>query len=268
MEINDLISMLTDGLPADQAAIVRAAVERDAVKAKAAGLKQQSEFDALQARITAFQQELEDQGTPGQQGYKAGAKTYQKWYTDNYPAIQKLDADLKAYKDKYGTLENPKGTPTTTTTTTEGAKVYTQAEIDAMVDARIQQQYAPRWSDLLVNTGTLLQKHLKAGRSNSLDFKVIGDLAQSKYAGNLELAYDEWDKPEREKAAKEAEDKRIEARVQEELQKRGATMNFPSGGDMGPSSLSAHTKADIDKYDPVAAKNELAATWMKAGQAA
>jgi hypothetical protein len=260
MEINDLINMLTDGLDANEAAIVRKSIERDSVKAKASTLKQQSEYDTLQSRATSLQQELDDQGQPGQSGYKAGARSYQKWYETNFNAVQKLQADMQKYQEKYGTLDAPKTTPTVTPT-------MTNDDIQAAVDRRIQEQYAPRWSDLLVNTGTLVQKHMFAGRKNPIDFPVVTKLATDKYAGNLELAYDEWDRPEREKVSKAQEEERINKRVEEELAKRGASHNFPSGADMTPSALSMKSKADIDKYDPQAMKNELAAEWMKAGAA-
>lgn len=254
MEINDLITMLTDGLDPTDAAIVRKAIERDAVKAKAVTLKQQSEYDAINARLIAFQQELEDQGQPGQAGYKAGAKTYANWYQQNYPKIQKLQEDKAKYEAKYGTLE----APTTQSTTTTVGKQFTDADIQALVDQRIQQQYSPKWSDLLMGTGNLVQKHVLAGRKTPIDFAKVSQLAAEKYNSNLEQAYDEWDKPEREKEMKVAEDARVDQRVKDELAKRGASANFPAAADFTPGALSAHTKAEIEKFDPEAFKREMA----------
>jgi hypothetical protein len=253
MEVNDLITMLTDGLEPADAAVVRKAIERDAVKAKATTLKQQSEYDALNTRLATLQQEMEDQGQPGQQGYKAGAKTYAKWYQDNYPKIQKLQEDFAKYQQKFGTLETPTPQPTTPTT-----KQLTDAEIQQLVDQRIQQQYSPRWSELLMSTGGLVQRHMLAGRKNPIDFAAVSKAAAEKYNGDLNLAYDEWDKPERVKEAKAAEDARVEQRVKDELAKRGASSNFPAAADFTPGALSNHTKAEIEKFDPEAFKREMA----------
>jgi hypothetical protein len=257
MEINDLITMLTEGLDPADAAVVRRSIERDAVKAKATTLKQQSEYDALNSRLTAMQQEMEDQGQPGQAGYKAGAKTYAQWYQQNYPKIQKLQDDMAKYQAKFGTLE----APTTQQTPPAGGKQFTDAEIQALVDQRIQQQYSPRWSELLMNTGDLVQRHMFAGRKTKIDFPTVSKLAAEKYNGNLDQAYDEWDKPEREKELKAAEDARVEQRVKDELAKRGAGANFPAAADFTPSSLSNRTKSEVEKYDPQALKNDLAREW-------
>jgi len=267
MEVNDLITMLTDGLEPADAAVVRKAIERDAVKAKATTLKQQSEYETLNTRLAAMQQEMEDQGQPGTQGYKAGAKTYQKWYQDNYPKIQKLQADFEKYQQRYGTLEAPlQQTPPQQTP--PAARTLTDAEVQALVDQRIQQQYSPRWSELLMNTGSLVQRHMLAGRKNPIDFAKVSQLAAEKYAGNLENAYDEWDKPDREKEAKAAQDALVEQRVKDELAKRGASTNFPAAADFTPGALSTHTKAEVDKYDPEAMKRDLVKTWAESGAAA
>ena len=255
MEINDLITMLTDGLDPAEAAVVRKAIERDAVKAKATTLKQQSEYDAINTRLVAMQQEMDDQGQPGQAGYRAGAKTYANWYQQNYPKIQRLQEDFAKYQAKYGTLEAPT-TPQTPPPT--GGKQFTDAEIQALVDQRIQQQYSPRWSELLMSTGGLVQRHMLAGRKNPIDFAHVSKVAAEKYNGSLDQAYDEWDKPEKDKELKAAEDARVEQRVTDELAKRGASANFPPGADFTPGALSNHTKAEVDKYDPEAFKRELA----------
>lgn len=263
MEVNDLIMMLTEGLDPAEAAVVRKAIERDAVKAKATTLKQQSEYDAINTRLSALQQEMEDQGQPGQAGYRAGAKTYATWYQQNYPKIQKLQDDMAKYQAKFGTLEAP---TQQLQQAPPGTRQFTDADIQTLVDQRIQTQYSPRWSDLLMNTGSLVQKHMLAGRKNPIDFAKVSQLAADKYAGNLDNAYDEWDKPERDKEGKAAEDARVDQRVKDELAKRGASTNFPAGADFTPGVLSTHTKADVDKYDPQALKNDLAREWA-AGQA-
>jgi hypothetical protein len=265
MEVNDLITMLTDGLDPAEAAVVRKAIERDSAKTRVATLKGQSEYAALEQRSTQLQQELEDQGRPGDAGYRPGAKSYQQWYTENLPRIQKLQTDIAEYQKRHGALDNPNPNPNTNPNT---GRQYTEAEIQAMVDSRIQQQYSPRWSDILLSTGNLVQKHMLAGRKNPIDFGSLSKTAAEKYNGNLDLAYEEWDKPEREKVAKAAEESRVEQRVKEELAKRGASANFPAAADFTPGALSQHTKAEQEGFDPAALKRDLAKTWMETSQAA
>lgn len=266
MEINDLITMLTDGLDPTEAAVVRKAIERDAVKAKATTLKQQSEYDALNSRLTAVQQEMEDQGQPGTAGYKAGARTFKTWYETNYAKVQKLQDDMAKYQAKYGTLEAPMAQPTAAPATQ--TRQLTDSEIQQLVDQRIQTQYSPRWSELLMNTGSLVQRHMLAGRKNPIDFSKVSQMAAEKYSGSLDLAYDEWDKPEREKESKAAEDARVDQRVKDELAKRGAAANYPAAADFTPSALSRHTKDEVEKFDPEALKRDLAKGLMEMGSAA
>lgn len=263
MEISELTAMLTDGLPADQAAIVKAAIERDSVKAKAAGLKAQAEFDAIQTRAATLQQELE--GTTD----KPGSRAYQKWYNENYAAIEKLNKDVAAYDAKHGagayqTMISGGGAPPTPST--GGGRVLSEEEVQRLVDKRIQEGYAPRWSDLLTNTGDLVQRHMFAGRKTPIDFTAVSKLAGEKYNGNLSLAYDEYDRPEREKQAKLDEDARVEKRVQDEVAKRQAAIQFPSGADFTPSTLSTRPKTEVDGFDKAKLQHELARDWAKTGQ--
>ena len=94
MEIQELIAMVTEGLPADQAASVRAAIERDNVKSKVATIKAQKEFDAIVQEQQRFQQELE--GANGQPGSRA----YKEWYDKNWRAIEANDLAIKKYEDR------------------------------------------------------------------------------------------------------------------------------------------------------------------------
>jgi len=250
MDINEIIAAVTEGLPADQAASVRAAIERDAVKTKVAGWKQQSDYEALQRQQVALQAELD--GAPD----KPGTRAYAKWYHENLPAIQALQESVKAYETKYGKLDG-----STTPTTAPTAAGLTADEVQRLVDRGIQERYAPRWSELLEGTGNLVQKHMFAGRKTPIDFKTVSKLAQEKYQGNLEMAYDEWDKPEREKTEVAARESEIKRRVDEELQKRGASANFPAGADLTPGTLSSRTKAETEKFDKTALVRDLAQGW-------
>ena len=164
MDIQEIIAAVTDGLPADQAAAVKAAIERDAVKTKVAGWKQQQEFDSINTKATQLQAELD--GAAG----KPGSRAYQKWYNDNYPAIQKLQERMAAYEAKYGTLEAP-------VTPAPVQAGMTAEDIAKEVDKRIQGTYGPVWEKLLKNTGNLVQKHMLAGRKNPIPFDDIAKTA-------------------------------------------------------------------------------------------
>lgn len=253
MDINDLIAMVTEGLPAEEAAKVKAAIERDSVKSKVVTLKAQGEYAALVQKEQELQAALD--GGPN----KPGAKAYQEWYEKNFAQVQALQVERDAYVKKHGPLEGgtpPNPNPATPPTT------YTEADIQRMVDARIQGTYAPKWSELLTGTGSIVQRHMFAGRKAPIDFKAISDLAP-KYGGNLEQAYDEWDKPERDKVQAADTEKEIERRVKDEVAKRSVQQQFPGGADYTPAPLSSRTKADIDKFDPAAMKRDLAETFMR-----
>ena len=257
MTVDEVMAILGEGLTADQQSTIRAAIDRDSVKTKFSGVKQQSEYNALEARSRQMQAELDGDAAAG----RLGAKAYAKWYDDNKDAIAKLQEDHKRYLGKYGSLDNP-----SSPNPQEIPVGLTKEDVEKFVDAKIQGQYGARWSDLLESTGTLVQRHMFAGRKNPIDFKSVARLANEKYGGNLETAYDEWDKPEREKIAKEDQEKEIKRRVDEELQKRGASRNFPGGADMStPGSLAARPKAETDKFDKTALLSDLAKDWDTAG---
>jgi len=256
MDINDLLVMITDGLTTEQAAAVRAAVERDSVKTKVSTIKAQSEYNAIVQKQQELQAALD--GVDG----RPGSRAYEKWYTENYSSVVALQDRMKKYEEKFGTLEAPTAQP-------QGATAMTKEEISALAQAEaqrlIQTNYAPQWSNHLVKTGSIIQKHMYSKRTNPIDFEQLGKLAVEKHQGNLEAAYDEWDRPEREKEMKATQEAEIERRVKEELQKRGTASTFPGGGDMTPGSLSMRTKADVDGFDPAKLNNDLVSTFMKAG---
>lgn len=259
MDVQLLIDTLTEGLPAEQAAVVKAAIEREAVKTKAAGWKQQNEYDAIQQRASELQAALE-----GSEG-KPGAKTYQEWYQNNYQAISDLQKRAKAYEDKYGSLENP------TTNSQQGqappVKQYSQEDIDKLVDARIQSTYVPAWSKTILAQNKIMQKHLLNKRTAEVDLDALAKMANDKYQGNLEMAYDEWDKPEREKEQKAKQDAEVERRVKERLQQERAKVTFPGQSANEPSgALASRTKEETKGFDRNALNRELAATYMGASE--
>ncbi len=272
MESSLLTEWLTEGLDPAEAAVVKKAIERDTVKTKAAGYKAQAEFDTIIAERTALQEELE--GNAAEK--KVGSREYRKWYEKNAAAAIENDAKIREFDTKHGAGsfakalagELPAGPVVAGQPISEaqvqalidskiaaGVKpAVAEAEIQRMVDARIQGAYAPKWSELLTDTGNIVQKHMFAKRSAPIDFKKVSEIAQSKNIP-LEAAYDEWDKPERDKATTAATEAEIDRRVNEAILKRGAA-EVPAGADATPGALSA-AKAPTDKFDRGALLREM-----------
>jgi len=260
MTRDEFIAYMTNGLEAESASAVResiqAAFKNSVVASRAESLKAAKEYDDLAAREAALKTELE--GT----AEVPGTKAYAQWYAENFPKVRKLMADKAALEAKYGTLEAPKDPtvnppkPNDSNAPPVGA---TKAEVQAWVDERIQGGYADRWSNLLTGMGSIVQKHMFAGRKTPIDMKKLAELAQAQ-GGDLDRAYDEYDRPEREAQAKIDEEKRINQRVNEELQKRGAHSNFPAGADATPGTLSRDR--DASKFDKGAMERDLVNTFL------
>jgi hypothetical protein len=252
MDINALINMVTDGLSAEDAAVVRKAIERDAVKAKATTLKQQEEYQSLVDAQNTLRLELEGDGTP----QKLGARAYQAWYEKNGKAVESLDKRIQAYEAKYGSLEAPTPQPTPT-----GGRTYTEAEIKAMVrqeaNSLIQETYSPTWSNLVTGMARINQRHFYNKRDKPIDEKQFEGLV-TKYNGDFDRAYEEYDKPEREKAESKSREDEIDRRVKEKLAQAGANRNFPGSMDSTPGSMSLRTKDELGKFDKTALRRDLA----------
>ncbi len=259
MTKKELLDYLTDGLDDEQAKYVKDALANEKIASRLTGLKQNKEYDALAAKEAELRAELE--GGPE----KPGAKAYREWYEKNYAAVQALQTERQALVDKYGTLDQPKGAaPVDPKPNASAAAGLTEADIARMVDSRIQTGYSPRWGHLLAGMGTVIQKHFYAGRKTPIDMSKFNELAE-KYVRqdgqpDLDRAYDEYDKPEREAAAKIAQDKLVEQRVNDELMKRGAHSGYPAGADMTPGILSRDR--DSSKFDKAAMERDLVNTFI------
>lgn len=255
MTKKELLDYLTDGLDDDQAKAVRDAFKNDKVAERAGTLKAAKEYDDLAARETALKAELE--GGPE----KPGAKAYREWYEKNYGLVKALQEERAALVDKYGTLDAPKGA-TPVDPAKPGDKLpagLSKEDIARLVDERIQGGYADRWSNLLTGMGGVVQKHMFAGRKTPIDMKKLSELAQAN-GGDLDRAYDEYDKPEREAAQKVETEKLITQRVNDELMKRGAHSSYPAGADMTPGILSRDR--DTSKFDKAAMERDLVNTFI------
>lgn len=260
MDVEVLVSWLTEGLDPAKAAEVRAAVLRDGVKSKVGGLKLQAEWDTLNAQVTQFREELE-----GAQN-NLGARAYREWYTENYPRIEQLQREYNELVKKSGGNPPPNPNPGAPP---QGGLNLTPEELDKRVQTAanklIQETYAPMWSSNVSVTSKLVQRHMRKGRTTDLDMDAISKIAVEKHSGNLEAAYDEWDKPEAEKDAKAAFDKAVADGVAEEMKKRNVPAAFPGGADLSPSTLSSRTKDEVEKFDRSALNRELAGVFANAG---
>ncbi len=255
MDINELIQMVTDGLPAEDAARVRSAIERDTVKTRVSTLKQEREYQALVDKQAQLQQELD--GAPDKS--VVGAKAYKEWYDKNFTIAQKNYELLTKYVTKYGADPDNPAAPAQ-----PGSSGPTEADIIRIVNEKVLPNYVPATAVASALSGQMkvIQKHMLAGRKTPIDVDQVQKLAGTKYNGDLEAAYDEWDKPEREKADKASRDSEVDRRVKEELQKRGASAHFPAGADLTPSSLSQRSKKDLEGFDRTSLTRDLAQTWM------
>jgi hypothetical protein len=252
MDVNAFMNMLVEGLDPEGAAYVRKAVDRDLVKAKVAELKSHDEYQAL---VT----ELE-----GENG-RPGARNFQTWYNDNFDKIGTIareNQELKLYRDRYGSLESPKQPVVQQQQPPVQAPGISREEVGTLIQQALQQTYAPQWGNIISTTGSIMQKHLLKGRKNTIDFNNLGEIAK-KYSGNLEAAYEEWDKPEQEKQAKADMETEIERRVKEKVQQLRSSRELPATGtEFTPGAMTFRPKTDHDKFDRGALLRDLQNTFV------
>lgn len=278
MDIQELVAILTEGLPPEDSQKIRGAIERENTKAKVAALKTQRDLEALQTqadRVTELERELDyidPQGNP--RGYRA-------WYQRYKDEVFDKDKLVREFETKYGAgslakaLQGqlPNGQPANSQPAAQPQ--WTKDDFRRELVSAVQEIYAPMWSNLLTTTNNLTQKHLLAGRKTPIDLKALEEIARSRHQGNLEAAYDEWDKPERDRIAKEAVEKdkkdreeEIQRRVAEELAKRNVPQFFPQGADLTPSSLTQRSEEATKGFDRSKFQQDLATTFYNAGERA
>jgi len=228
--IDEVISTLE--LDTETAAILRSKAKAE----KAAALKQQKDLDTIEAQRAALEAELVADG-------KKGARNYKQWYEENFPKIQKLQGDYAKYVERYGSID------TTTTTTTTTPTTVPAGMTPEQVSKMIQDTYTPQWSTLLKGSGKILEKHIRAGRKNELDWDKLSELAAT-HNGDLVAAYNEWDAPEADKARKADEEKRINEEVEKRVKKQQTNSFFPTT-EQAPTGVSPLSKdrGGEPKYD-------------------
>lgn len=286
MRPEDLIALLSEGQDDATKAAIVAAVNRESVKVGISGYKAKTEFDTLMAERTRLAEELE-----GNAANKVpGTREYKTWYEKNAAAAIENDNKIREFDAKHGAgafakalagelPTNPAATTTMSAADIQAlidAKVKTGVQaspddIKALIDKRFHEQYAPSTANTVVTAARLMQKHFRNKRENDIDFDSLAKLANEKFAGNMEQAYDEWDKPEREKVSRAQSEAEFNTRLTAEKQKwdderlrENANKKFPAGGDVTPGALMGHK--DADKFDKNSLVNDLAGAWATAGE--
>jgi hypothetical protein len=255
MTYEQLVAFMTEGLDEAQAAPIREALKNEKIQSRAGSLRQQSELDVIEARARELDESLnkvDAQGNPV--GYKA-------WYDKHWPAIKAQGERVAAYEQKYGTLEAPKNQdpPTPAAAAAAGAAAgLGKDEVLGVVNEHFSKNFAPNMAGVVKSIAKITSRHILAGRKTEVDFDAIEKIMTERGL-KAEDAYAEWDKPEREKEAKIAEDKRVEQRVTEELQKRGGTVHMPDQSS-GPGALSARSS---EKFDRSAMERDLVDTFVR-----
>ena len=204
-------------------ATAKAVMANEKITSKAGNLVQKQEYDKIAGKAAELEASLNK------------AKTYEEWYSKNHASLQALLQRQALYEERFGPIENA---PQNNQTQNNNQQQFKPEDVKRMVaeaaDKHIQERYAPQWSNLLVNSASLVERHMRANRKNSIDWKKIEELAAAK-GGDLNAAYEEWDKPEREAAAKDATEKEIQRRVKEEMAKQNTQGFFPAAADAGGS---------------------------------
>lgn len=237
MKVDEVIAAL--GLDEETAKIVRAKVNDE----KTASLRAAQEFAKIEQEKQALEAELVADG-------KKGARNYKQWYDQNYDKIVALQTKYTKLVERYGDPDQTTTTTTTSqpTTTTAQPGVMTEAEFQKRMEA-----YTAQWANLVTGQSEIFSKHFLNGRKTPLDkdaIQKISTLAAEKHGGNLVAAYDEWDRPEADKAAKDAEEKRINAEVDRRMKAKQTQSFFPTT-EQTPSGISPLSKdrGEAPKYD-------------------
>lgn len=245
MTAQELFTYLTEGAGLDEATtkvIMDQVAKNEKVNGKATSLKQASEYEALETRAAALQKAATD------------AAVYQDWYAKNFSAIEKLQKDALRYRERYGALD-AEGAPHAGRPAAGAAPQVDAAFVEKTLDELVEKKYGTRWSDLVTNSGAIMEKHIRSGRKANIDWKKLGEIAATKN-GDLAAAYDEWDKPEAEAAAKASTEAEIDRRVKEKLAASQTANFFPAGAEGSTSSPTGITRQSAEKkYDRSAVVN-------------
>lgn len=225
MTIQDFEAMLRDSGVDDAA--VKALVANEKVAARATSLRQGTEYSTLEQRALELEQKLN--GANG----KPGAKSYEDWYQKNFAQIQKLQADTAKYQERYGSLDE--AAPPQQQPAGMSAADIKKMVADSLADS-FRSTYAPQVVSAMTGIGGVVEKHMRRGRKENIDWKKLDELAATTN-GDISAAYDIYDKPNTDADVEASVQKRIDAAVKEKLAAAGVS-RFPAGADGAPSSRS------------------------------
>ncbi len=240
--------LIEGGLSAEESARL---IGNPTLTGKVAQLKQATEYQTIEQRANALlaeKQALEAElvGTDA----APGSRKYKTWYADNYARIKKLEeneakqaqleASVAAYEKAYGKITPGQEPPPIPAGMTQDE--IKKIALDQVSEA-YKENYAPSVVKTMTSIGTVLERHIRRGRKNEIDWKKLDEIAaKPEISGDVLKAYDEWDAPNVEEDRKASElkakadqDAEITRRVNEELKKRNLNTNFPAGAE-GASS--------------------------------
>jgi hypothetical protein len=256
VDIQEIIATLTEGLEPAEAAVVRKAIERDAVKSKANGWKAQAEFETVAAKAAKVEQLEADLDGMDKDNNPVGFRVWYKKYAD---AIKANDVAIRSYEAKFGAGSLKKAIEAQSAgdpNPTSGAKAMTEEDFQRAIDKRFQEQFAPKIAGTLKNMGKVMQQHLLSGRKTAVDMEALDKLMGEKGL-TLDAAYAEWDKPERDKESEAAIEKRINDAVKERLAKAGSTSFFSGGGEPEPPGVLSRNPGTDKTFDRAAMRADL-----------
>jgi len=238
MDINDVIAFATEGLSEDQAKPIREALLREGTKQKFATVKAQKEYEALQTERDALNASIE--GGPNEPGLKA----FKKWYGDNGSRAVELSKKEAEFIAKHG--RSPYDEPANPNPANPNpAPLHSKEDIQRIAKEELQ-VFSLNTAAVVKNLVKAMDRHHLNKRATPFDVDAIEKIMAEKQIP-IEAAYDEWDKPEREKASAAELKATVDQKVREELAKRGTNQNFPVADAGAPSPISHRSAEGFDK---------------------
>lgn len=211
-------------------ATVSTLVKNEKLSAKATSLRQGTEYSTLEAKAVALEASY------------AKAKSYEDWYGKNAAAIETLKTQTARYQERYGSLDEA-------APANKQPVQFDQAAIQKIVADSLaenfQKNYAPQVVATMTGIGGVVEKHMRRGRKEDIDWKKLDELA-AKTNGDISAAYDMYDAPNMQIDTDKAFQARVDKEVKERLAAQGVSQ-FPAGADASPSSRSPLSASDGDK---------------------
>lgn len=228
MTIQEFEAMLRDSGLDD--ATVSTLVKNEKLSAKATSLRQGTEYSTLEAKAVALEASY------------AKAKSYEDWYGKNAAAIEALKVQTARYQEKYGNLDDAAPANRQQVNLDQDAikKLVTESIAESF-----QKNYAPQVVATMTGIGGVVEKHMRRGRKEDIDWKKLDEMA-AKTNGDISAAYDLYDEPNMKADGEAAFKARVDKEVKERLAASGVNQ-FPAGADASPSSRSPLSSSDGDK---------------------